>query len=158
MEGHDLVIAATLLAALRKDGCVVTANGDNLNIKGPVSDNRMAMVNSCKPELLAVLAVEGAMNGSSPIPEPEPSTQSFPTAAQVDAFTNRVAASLAERTPPTPTSGPAPLPRDSLLALASRRTGTWVATAEWLAWLGQKNAAARDGRPFNEPPPPWVQR
>ena len=67
MERRDLLIAATLLLALRRDGCVVTAVGDDLRVTGDYSDMQRAMIVVRKAELLAILAVEGAIVGEMDI-------------------------------------------------------------------------------------------
>lgn len=58
--GSFLAATERLLAALRADGCIITAEGERLIVEGPLTDAGRAAIAARKPELLALLAIEKA--------------------------------------------------------------------------------------------------
>ena len=120
MERRDLLIAATLLLALRRDGCVVTAVGDDLRVTGDYSDMQRAMIVVRKAELLAILAVEGAIVGEMDIAIAAPLISSAVASPVPKPAITKIA-----RPSPKPPPSP-PLPRGPAAA------GVAIMTAEML--------------------------
>jgi hypothetical protein len=102
MARRELLVAAALLVALRRDGCVVTAGGGIIRVTGEYSDTRRAAVIANKVELLVILAAEetalGAMD--EPLADPTPprsccglccrhDTRAFPLASVAGSLINR---------------------------------------------------------------------
>jgi hypothetical protein len=140
VEEGDLLVAAALLQALRRAGCVVTMmDGNTLNVTGAYTDVQDAMIAACKEELAALLAIEGA----APAVTPEVAT-STPKA---------ITTAISAPSWPTPQPG-------SLLSMIPPRPSVvpMVVTREFLIWKARRDDAQRDGRPFDEPAPKWVPR
>jgi hypothetical protein len=57
-RGELLTAAATLLTALRRDGCAVRADGNILTVRGDYTDAVREAIIACKAELLEILAAE----------------------------------------------------------------------------------------------------
>lgn len=70
MARRDTLTAASLLAALRADGCVVTAESGRLRVKGAFSEATWAAIVASKDALLSLLNVEAMTGEGAPLAEP----------------------------------------------------------------------------------------